>query len=105
MRLRFSYFVVFVFFLHALTARAAQPADYGKIPLSFEKNLGQIDQKVKFFSRGPGYGFFLTDREAILHLSQPAPTNVRMSLDGQSSAARMEAIDPLPGKTHYLKGP
>ena len=44
------------------------------------------------------------DREAILRLNQPAPATVRMSLVGQSSAARIEAVDPLPGKTHYLKG-
>jgi beta-propeller repeat-containing protein len=105
MRFRFSYLVVFIVFLHAVTARAAEPADYGKIPLSFEKNLGQIDSKVKFFSRGPGYGFFLTDREAILRLNQPAPATVHMTLDGHSPDATLEAIDPLPGRTHYLKGP
>ena len=27
-----------------------------------------------------------------------------MSLSGQSSTARIEPVDPLPGKTHYLKG-
>ena len=66
MRFRFSYLFVLAFFLHAFTAWAAEPAPYGKVPLSFEKNLGQVDSRVKFLSRGPGYGVFLTDREAIL---------------------------------------
>src|SRR5262245_45600082 len=104
MRLRVSYLFVLVFFLHMFTALAAEPAAYGKIPLSFEKNLGQVDSRVKFLSRGPGYGLFLTDHEAILRLNQPAPAAVRMSLDGQSSPVTVEALDPLPGKTHYLKG-
>src|SRR5689334_8733426 len=105
MRLRFSCLLVLVFFLHAFTARAADPAPYGKVPLSFEKNLGQVDSRVKFLSRGPGYGIFLTDREAILRLNHAGPATVRMSLAGQSSTGTIEAVDPLPGKTHYLKGP
>src|SRR2546422_798056 len=28
---------------------------YGKLPLSFEANVGQTDDKVKFLSRGRGY--------------------------------------------------
>ena len=33
--------------------------NYGKLPLSFEKNQGQTDEKVKFLSRGSGYTLFL----------------------------------------------
>jgi len=105
MRFRFSYLFVFAFFLHAFTAWAAEPAPYGKVPLSFEKNLGQVDSRVRFLSRGSGYGVFLMDREAILRLNHRAPATVRISLAGQSSASTIEAVDPLPGKTHYLKGP
>src|SRR5215813_282733 len=102
MRFRFSYLFVLAFFLHAFTARASEPAPYGRVPLSFEKNLGQVDSRVKFLSRGPRYGVFLTDREAIVRLNHPAPATVRMSLVGQNSTATIEAVDPLPGKTHYL---
>jgi hypothetical protein len=105
MRFSVSYFFVFVFFLHAFSAQAAEPDRYGSIPLSFEKNLGQVDSRVKFLSRGPGYGLFLTEREAILRINQPSSTTVRMSVSGQSSPGRIEALDPLPGKTHYLKSP
>ena len=104
MRLRCLVFILFVFVLSAAAARGADLPAYGKIPLSFEKNLGQTDKRVRFLSRGQGYGLFLTDREAVLRLAQPAPATVRISLAGQSSTARVEGIDPLPGKTHYLKG-
>lgn len=38
---------------------------YGKLLLSFEANHGQTDPKVKFLSRGKGYGLFLTSTEAV----------------------------------------
>src|SRR6266545_7574688 len=41
-------------------------ADYGKLPLSFEANLGQTDSKVKFLARGSGYALFLTANETVL---------------------------------------
>jgi len=44
--------------------------DFGKFPLSFEANTGQTDKKVKFLSRGSGYGLFLTGREVVLALDK-----------------------------------
>ena len=39
---------------------------YGKLPLSFEANVGQTSRQVKFLSRGQGYTLFLTRRaEAV----------------------------------------
>ena len=43
---------------------------YGGIPLSFERNAGQTDARVKFLSRGPGYTLFLTGNEAVLALKK-----------------------------------
>ena len=34
---------------------AAKKSPYLGLPLSFEKNNGQTDARVKFVSRGPGY--------------------------------------------------
>src|SRR5574341_293339 len=45
---------------------------FGKLPLSFEANDGQVDRQVKFISRGRGYNLFLTSNEAVLSLSKPA---------------------------------
>jgi hypothetical protein len=41
---------------------------YGKLPLSFEPNLGQSDAQVKFLSRTGAYTLFLTGDEAVLAL-------------------------------------
>jgi hypothetical protein len=42
--------------------------NYGKLPLSFEANRGQINDRVKFFSRGSGYNLFLTSTDAVMAL-------------------------------------
>jgi Calx-beta domain/Carboxypeptidase regulatory-like domain/Beta-propeller repeat/CarboxypepD_reg-like domain len=49
-------------------ARARIAENFGRLPLSFEINKGQIDQPVKFLSRGPGYDLFLTANEAVLRV-------------------------------------
>ncbi len=41
-------------------------AFYASLPLSFERNQGQADQRVKFLARGLGYTLFLTSDEAVL---------------------------------------
>jgi len=49
-------------------------ASYSRLPLSFEANLGQTDEGVKFLSRGLGYALYLTGREAVLSLRQAKPS-------------------------------
>jgi hypothetical protein len=62
-------------------AQATVLDSYGKLPLSFEANLGQADGQVKFLSRTGGYTLFLTGDEAVLALrgsaaKKPAPKGV-----------------------------
>jgi hypothetical protein len=54
------------------SANAKVVQNYGKLPLSFEANTGQVDGKVKFLSHGAGYGLYLTGQEAVLALTKPA---------------------------------
>lgn len=42
--------------------------NYGKLPLAFDLNQGQTDPRVRFLSRGRGFGLFLTPTEAVLDL-------------------------------------
>jgi hypothetical protein len=48
--------------------RALIEESYGKLPLSFEANNGQVDEAVRYLSRGNGYTLFLTSTEAVLSL-------------------------------------
>jgi hypothetical protein len=93
---------------------------YGQMPLSFEANVGQIDPRVDFISRGSGYTLFLTPREAVLTLrGAPAlPTTddgrndresaagavLRMKFVGTEAKPQIAAQEELPGKINYFTG-
>jgi hypothetical protein len=107
---------------------------YGKLPMSFEANMGQTDARVKFLSRGSGYSLFLTSTEAVLSLQMSAaqetgtessttPSSgyrdvhagltergrtrqdtLRMKLVGANPATRVSGLEELPGKSNYLSG-
>ena len=84
---------------------------YGRLPIRFEANDGQTDAKVKFLSRGAGYGLFLTQSEAVLALQREssrgddgAQSTVRMKLIGADPASQMEGLDMLPGRSNYILG-
>ena len=101
---------------------------YGKLPLSFEENLGQTAKEVRFVSHGTGYALFLTPQEAVISLQQSMPKNLsplhrmayfrafrkvrqagrmsvlRMRLEGANLAAQIAGVDLLPGKVNYFIG-
>ncbi|HTD21298.1 MAG TPA: SBBP repeat-containing protein [Terriglobales bacterium] len=110
---------------------SALAANYGNLPLSFERNEGQTDAQVKFLSRGGGYTVFLTSQSAVLVLSKQEPnrtqnarnkaskqtgaknlpvkvtaTVVRLQLAGEklNLAPKISGLAELPGRSNYFKG-
>jgi hypothetical protein len=83
-------------------------SDFGKLPLGFEANAGQIDRQVKFVSRGQGFALFLTDAEAVLSLRkndrQTPPAVLRMRLDGANQTPEVVGQNELAGKSNYFVG-
>ncbi|MGD0133348.1 MAG: SBBP repeat-containing protein [Bryobacteraceae bacterium] len=63
--------------------RIKAAALYARLPLAFELNAGQTDPQVKAFSRGSGYGLFLTSDESVLVLTHNS---------GKSAAIRMKML-------------
>jgi hypothetical protein len=53
-------------------AHATIVEGYGKLPLSFELNRGQVDGRVRFLSQGAAYTLFLTSEGAVLSLHEDA---------------------------------
>src|SRR5947207_184154 len=74
---------------------------YRSLPFSFEPNLGQSDARVKFLARTRGMTVFLTATDSVLSTGRTA---VRMRLLGANSAARIEGLDALPGRSHSFIG-
>ena len=76
---------------------------YGKLPLSFEENFGQTNQRVRFLSRGPGYTLFLTSSGAVLTLQKSEAENVtglhaktKHPDTSKSAVLKMELINANP---------
>jgi hypothetical protein len=115
------------------TTRARVVANYGKLPISFEPNVGQVTggsgaRDVKFLSRGNGYTLFLDPSESIVRLHRAAtPAHkqasvkqlaarqpkggansaseiVDMKLVGARPAPRAVGLDQLPGRVNYFHG-
>ncbi|MFY9822556.1 MAG: SBBP repeat-containing protein [Thermoanaerobaculia bacterium] len=85
-------------------ARVAEA--YGRLPLSFEANEGQVDKPVKFLSRGQGYTLFLTPAEAVLSLRGPRHETalVHMQMAGGQRAQRVVGLDPQVTQSNYFLG-
>src|SRR5262249_17114905 len=109
---------------------ARVPEGYGRLPLSFEANVGQTEGRVDFLARGAGYTLFLTPTEAVMALAgsssragraeggnplltpwehggaaAPSPDGVLgMQVLGGNPAARAVGAEALPGKVNYFLG-
>jgi hypothetical protein len=79
-------------------------SNYGKLPMSFEPNVGQAPGDARFISHGRGYTVLLTDQGATVQMDKrDAPTSFRMKLLG-SKPASASAADQLPGHSNYYIG-
>lgn len=109
--------------------QARQVVSYGRLPLSFEVNRGQVSRQAKYLARGQGFTLFLTQTDAILQLTKFMPGNpavpatysalkadqpgtasagaadvIRLKLLGANRQARITASERLPGNTSYFLG-
>jgi hypothetical protein len=83
---------------------------YSHLPLIFEPNHGQTDERVRFLARGSGYGLYLTAQEAVFALQQSAANSsargtfaVSMKLVGATSVEPAGDVQ-LPGTSNYFIG-
>lgn len=95
---------------------------YGKLPLTFEANKGQIDSRAQYLSRGDGYNLFLTGNEAVIALRSPVEVDksaatgdkpesankeqsvLRMKLVGANDSPEGLGLEPQLGKSNYFIG-
>jgi hypothetical protein len=86
---------------------------YGKLPLDFEENHGQTDERVKFLSRTGEYTLFLTAYEIVFCLkanSSQVPTEqiegrvLRTKLRNANPAARITGLNKQLGTSNYFIG-
>jgi hypothetical protein len=105
-------------------AAGALGAQLARLPLSFERNVGQSDRQVQFLAHLAGGTLFLTHTEAVLVLAAPGARTVsaragsgraRASRPGRESVLRLRLVganahaplvgrERLPGQVNYLLG-
>jgi hypothetical protein len=110
------------------SANATQSAtnvknQYGKLPLSFESNVGQSDASVQYISRANGYSLFLSSKETTFLLKanssasqqstkQASPeagrfergSSLRLQFPNSNPSALMSPFEEQVGKINYLIG-
>ena len=91
-----------------ITPRQSAPDSF-RLPLTFEANQGQTDDRVDFLARGPGYNIFLTATEAVFALPEASGTSaqhpvMRMQLVGSAAGPAVQGVDALAGKVNYFRG-
>lgn len=98
-------------------ARRVAPAVRQRMPLHFERNLGQTHESVQYLVRARGYVAYFTGDETVFALAhgtpapvdEPAPRGaavdvVRMRFVGSAAPHKLAGQLPLPGRSHYLIG-
>jgi hypothetical protein len=98
-------------------------SNYGRLPLTFEANQGQLQPQAKFLSRGKGYTAVLTAGGITLSLRPSRPlasstpksaaatqsralrnTTLQFNLIGASPNPQVVGEDPQPGRVNYFIG-
>ena len=84
---------------------------YGRLPLQFEANEGQADERFDFIVRAGGYSALLSpDRAAFVVKPaekrigrKTAPGVVSMNFLGSNAAAEPEGVGRLPGRVNHFR--
>jgi hypothetical protein len=87
--------------------KAGIAESYGKLPVNFEPNIGQVDGPVDFLARGNGYSLFLSGNEALLRLNPRngnKPAAIKMTMPGAKDSAKATGLNETEGKTNYFIG-
>jgi Beta-propeller repeat len=81
------------------------------LPLSFERNVGQADPRVRFLAHGLAGAVYLTRSEAVIVPTRSGSAEpdaganaMRMTLVGANPHPRVSGADVLPGTVNYLVG-
>lgn len=82
-------------------------ANYGRLPLHFEPNVGQTHHDVKFMAQGGGYALFLTNTEAVLRLRRAGAKNgvvLRTRLEGANTQPAVTGNERQESYSNYFIG-
>lgn len=108
-----SYMGLFKFPFFLMTKQASIIQSFMQIPLHFESNQGQVDDQVRFLSRGNGYNIYFTSKEVVMDLHTAQTSNassthhssiLRLQFVGGNDKPVIVGQEPLLSKSHYFIG-
>src|SRR3990172_283412 len=84
-------------------------ASYGRLPLSFIENHGQVDARIAYYIQSPGRSLYFTTDGLALRLTQGKGDDakahtIKVELVG-AATERIESLERAPGIVSYFKGP
>ena len=91
------------------TASVPSPGNrdlYAGLPLLFEQNVGQTDERAKFISRGSGYNLFLTETGPVLALrrGEGEAATLRLRMSGADRPSSVSGLEKQASKSNYFIG-
>lgn len=89
------------FFTSVSPKKDSITAQFLKLPLNFERNDGQVDQRVKYLTKGQGYSFYFTPKEIMIVLDKRA---LKMQFVGASLNPVLEGKEVVSSKSNYFIG-
>ncbi|OHB69328.1 MAG: hypothetical protein A2W23_03740 [Planctomycetes bacterium RBG_16_43_13] len=75
--------------------------DYGKLPLSFIRNDGQIDKRVMFYEKGSGHATFFSKEGVSISLKNDL---VKLTFLNANKSPEIVALNQQSGKVNYFTG-
>lgn len=78
---------------------------YGKTPLYFIPNYGQLDPQVRFYAAARDFNIWLTNRGMVFDSGDISDRDVsRLEFVGASASPSIEALDPTQHRVNFLRG-
>jgi hypothetical protein len=73
-------------------------AGYGKVPLFFVENRGQVDRDVYYMAKGPGFSAYFAHAGVSIAAGE---STLRLRFPNANLDAVLEGIDPLPTRANF----
>jgi len=81
--------------------RGSPNPDYGKIPLTFIANRGQVHPSVRYSAKGPGLTAYFTPEEVVIDLHG---STIRMRYLGANLSPSVDGLEIQQGHANFLIG-
>src|SRR5207302_1158870 len=76
---------------------------YGRLPLSFIPNKGQLDRRVSYYAQSSGASFYFTKHKAVFSFTKGKKgVALDLGFPDANPNVRLEARAELQGKVNYL---